>query len=146
MTSSPGSSVFLAISQQWQRSQNSRHGRSKMWPSERKWPRRARKTGQGWMCPSTMHELCSSRPKQVGTQEEVRPGQKRKRPAVGGPKVCWLYNDGECTLKNCKFTHRCKWCMGNHPRRACSSRSGGDLPKPLPRLPGSYSGVEWGRQ
>ena len=53
MTSSPGSSVFLAISQQWQRSQNSRHGRSKMWPSERKWPRRARKTGQGWMCPST---------------------------------------------------------------------------------------------
>ena len=95
---------------------------------------------------SLYHELCSSRPKQTGTPEEVRPGQKRKRPAAGGPKVCWLYNDGECTIKNCKFAHRCEWCMGNHPRRACSSRSGGDFPRPLPRLPGSYSGVQWGRQ
>lgn len=95
---------------------------------------------------SLYHELCSSRPKQVGTQEEVRPGQKRKRPVSGGPKVCWLYNDGECTMKNCKFAHRCEWCMGTHPKRVCSSRSGGDQPKPLPRFPGNYSGAQWGRQ
>ena len=95
---------------------------------------------------SLYHELCSSRPRQVGTPEEARLGLKRMRPALGGPKVCWLYRDGECTLNNCKFTHRCEWCMGNHPIRACSSRSGGDHPKPLPRLPGSYSGGQWGRQ
>lgn len=97
---------------------------------------------------SLYHELCSSRAKQVGSPEETRAGMKRKRPALGGggPKVCWFYNDGECNLKNCKFAHRCEWCMGNHPKRTCSSRSGGDHPKPPPRFPGSYSGVQWGRQ
>ena len=72
---------------------------------------------------SLYHEVCGFRPKQVGIPEEAGPGQKRKHPASGGPKVCWPYNDDGCTIKNCKFTHRCELCMGNHPKRACSSRS-----------------------
>lgn len=95
---------------------------------------------------SLYHELDSSRPKQVGTPEEVRPSQKKKRLASGGPKVYWLYNDDECTIKNCKFAHRCELCMGNHPKRTCSNRSGGDHLKSCPRAPGNYNGIQWGHQ
>ena len=95
---------------------------------------------------SLYHELCSSRPKLLGTPEEAKLGQKRKRPVVGGPRVCWPYNDGECTIKNCKFAHRCELCMGNHPKRVCSSRAEGDRPRLQSRPPGNYSGVQWGQQ
>ena len=76
---------------------------------------------------SLYHELCSSRTKQLRILEEARLGQKRKRPAPVHvcPKVCWLYNDSECNLKNCKFAHRCEWCRGNNPKRVCNSRPGG---------------------
>ena len=95
---------------------------------------------------SLYHELCSSRPKQVGNPNEARLGQKRKRPTSGGPKVCWPYNDGECIIKNCKFAHCCELCMGNHSNQACSNRSGGNHLRPLPCVPGNYSGVQWGCQ
>jgi hypothetical protein len=68
-------------------------------------------------------ELCGSRPR----RKVVEPALDSKAPSrslaqgkkcpSGGQKsvVCWQFNDGDCSLKSCKFPHLCEVCRDNHP-------------------------------
>ena len=70
-------------------------------------------------------ELCGSRPKQRTPQPvDRREELKRKRQSSGRPGVCWLYNEGVCRIKDCKFPHVCKRCRGSHPKRFCGAQPG----------------------
>ena len=70
-------------------------------------------------------EICGCRPKPRTPQPvDRREEPKRKRPSSGHPGVCWLYNEGGCRMKYCKFPHVCERCRGNHPKRFCGAQPG----------------------
>ena len=38
-------------------------------------------------------------------------------------RACWGFNKGRCQFRgNCKFTHKCSMCFGDHPLTNCNIR------------------------
>ena len=78
---------------------------------------------KNWACRDVTlyQEAVGARAKLRNPQvNERREEYKRKRPGASRSGVCWLFNDGVCHLKGCKFPHECEICRGNHPRHLCA--------------------------
>ena len=66
-----------------------------------------------------------------GLREDWRPRTsepRRKRPRKW---ACFAWNDGQCSLQNCRFEHVCSKCSGDHRRSQCRANRGDpDLQRP----------------
>jgi hypothetical protein len=103
--------------------------------------------GRGLFCPHCLvsdhgQEDCALHPQRAvpvvrfketgsGLREDWRPRTsepRRKRPRKG---ACFAWNDGQCTLQNCRFEHVCSKFSGDHRRSQCRANRGDrDLQRP----------------
>ena len=79
-----------------------------------------------FICSSPQHMANACPQKRFRAKQEA-PGSSQPSPthhlSSGSQPFCKYFNTARCTNQNCRFTHKCRNCQGNHPAFSCRNAS-----------------------